>query len=200
MKTLTLTMSLLLLLAVAITVTAGDETKPAAKEGAEMMAEGQMPEMGAPEELKEMAHMIGDWTVSGKMRMDPATEEWTEYTGTTSYEWISDGAALMSTYKAEMFGMPFVGNSIETYDRETKMWQTTWVDNMAARQSMYTGSMVGEDKMVFTGEDKMMGDTFKTRITIANMTDTAFDWMLEHSMDGGATWIKFMDATYTKKM
>lgn len=202
MRTLSLTLSLLLLFAVAITVTAGDKEghgDKAAKD-AQMMAEGEMPPMGPPEELKEMAHMVGEWAVTGKMRMDPESEDWTDYEGTTTYEWIADGAALMSTYRAEMFGMPFVGNSIETYDRETGMWQTTWLDNMAARQSTYTGKMVGEDKMVFKGEDKMGGQTFLTRITIANMSNATFDWMLEHSMDGGATWIKFMDATYTKKM
>lgn len=198
MKKLFLTLTLLLLCAAL--VSAEDKTNQAAKEGGEMFGEQEMPPMGPPEELKEMSFMIGEWNVKGKMRTDPTSDVWSEYAGVATYEWVANGAALMSTYESEMFGMAFIGHSVETYDRETKQWQVTWFDSMSGRQSMYTGNMVGDDKMVVKGEDKMAGMTFKTRITVHNMTEKSYDWMLEHSMDGGATWATFMDAHYTKKM
>jgi len=200
MKLFTLMLTLLLL-TVGMAVADGEKTghEGHQHEGAQMMSEGEMPEMGPPEELKELSFMVGDWKVEGKMRMDPTSEEWTPYTATCSYEWFADGAALMSTFKGEMFGMPMVGHSIENYDRETGQWQVTWIDNMMARQSNYTGGMEG-DKMVITGQDLMEGQVFGTRITVFNMSEKSFDWKMEHSMDDGKTWATFMQATYTKKM
>jgi hypothetical protein len=158
----------------------------------------EMPPMGPPEEIKEMAHLTGTWTVAGKMRMEP-TSEWIDYSGTTEYKWICDGVALMGTFQSQMFGMPFMGTSIETYDREMKQWQTTWIDNWGARQSTYLGTKA-DGKIVYNGDDVMQGMKFKTRITVSNLADTSFDWMMEHSMDGGATWYVAMQGKYTKKM
>lgn len=192
MKTVAILMSLMLLVAGVAIVIAQDH------EGHDHGTAQEMPPMGPPEEIKAMAHMVGTWESAGKMRMDLTTEDWINYTGTTEYKWICDGAALMSTYKSQMMGMAYVGTSIETYDRETKMYQTTWIDNMSARQSTYLGKK-SDGKVVFLGEDIMQGMTFKSRVTLSNMTDTSYNFLMEHSMDGGKTWAIGMDATYTKK-
>lgn len=184
-------MSLMLLCAGVAMVVAQDTKAPAE-------AAMEMPPMGPTDEIKAMGHLVGTWETTGKMRMDP-TSEWIDYSGTSEYQWIAGGSALMSTFTSTMFGMPFIGHSVETYDRETKQYQTMWVDNMGARQSLYLGTMV-DGKLVFMGEDTMGGMTFKTRTTISNMKETSYDFMMEHSMDGGKTWFVGMDGKYTKKM
>lgn len=118
-----------------------------------------------------------------------------------TYSYICDGAALQCVYAGDpmMPGMPaFSGMMLQAYDRETKMWQATWVDNMAGRISIYTGPSGGET-IVLTGEDKMGGQTWLSRMTILNQTPTSYDWKMESSMDGGTTWVTSGTATYTKR-
>lgn len=188
----------LLLVAVAVGAMADDSTKAEGMPGHEGM--GEMPPMGAPPEMKELAFLEGDWAVVGKMKMMPTQSDWTDYTGSCEYGYIADGAAMYSEYIAaeEIMGMRFIGLSLMTYDRETKTWQVTWVDNMGARQTMYTGTR-DKNGTVSTGTDHWGGQTMLTRITTWDETATSFKWKMEHSSDDGKTWRKNMEATYTKK-
>lgn len=158
----------------------------------------QMPPMGPPEQMKEMAALEGTWDAVMKYKMDPSQEKWDESEGTCTFKYILGGCAMQSVYNSQMMGMPFEGISIHTYDRETEQWQVSWLDNMAARQSMYQGNMT-EDRIVLTGEDLWKGLKYLSRITTYNMTDTSYDWMMEMSTDDGKTWSTTMMATYTKR-
>jgi len=161
-------------------------------------SEQPMPAMGAPEQMQECNSLIGVWDVASKMKMDMSSEEWTDFEATATYRMILDGSAVEMTYEGPMMGMLFKGMGIQTFDRETGLWQMTWTDNMTARTSLYTGKREGE-KMVMTGEDKYGGMTYLSRITSFNEKPESFDWMMENSMDGGNTWITTGKATYTKR-
>lgn len=188
----------LLLVGFAVGAMADDSTKAEGMPGHEGM--GEMPPMGAPPEMKELDFLEGDWTVAGKMKMDQGQPDWTDYTGTCTYKYIADGAAMYSKYVADepMMGMMYVGIGIQTYDRERKEWQFNWLDNMSGRQVMYTGTRV-ENGTVSTGSDLWGGQTMDTRVTTWDEAPTSFEWKMEHSMDGGKSWWESMVATYTKK-
>jgi len=156
----------------------------------------EMPPMGPPPELKELEALVGDWDVEGRFKMGPEAE-WQPTEAVVTYSMTVGGAALQMDYKSTFAGMDFVGHSLMTYDRETKMWQSTWVDNMAARISLYTGTM-GDDKMVLLGMDMFQGQPLRVRMTTYNMSDTLFNWMMESSVDG-ENWTTGMEATYTKR-
>jgi len=164
-----------------------------AQEGAD-----EMPPMGAPEQMKECATLVGTWDCASKMKMDMNSDEWMETEAVATYRMILDGCALEMTYEGPMMGMPFKGIGIQTFDRETGLWQMTWTDNMMARTSLYTGKREG-DKLVMTGEDMYQGETYQSRITTYNETPDSYDWMMENSMDGGKTWITTGKATYTRR-
>lgn len=164
---------------------------------AEKKAEAEMPPMGAPEEMKHLAFLVGDWKVASKWRMDYKSEEWTESEATCNYAYILDGCAMQFTYKGDIQGMPFMGMGVQTYDRETKKWQTTWLDNMAARSTLYTGDRK-EGTTVFYGDDIYAGMKMMSRMTTWDETETSFKWKMEQSMDGGKTWMVGGEATYTK--
>lgn len=167
-------------------------------------AEGmQMPEMGAPKEMKELAFLEGAWDVAShfNMSMDGKTEQWVDGKAVATYSYMLDGAAMQCTYNGDpmMPGMPaFKGFMQQAWDRESKQWQATWADNMSGRISLYTGPH-DSTQTVLQGEDKMMGMTWLTKITAYNQTPTKFDWKMEASMDGGKTWITSGTAVYTKK-
>lgn len=159
-----------------------------------------MPPMGPPEEMKMCAGLVGTWDCVMKMHMsmDPSDTSWMETKGVATYKYILGGAAVEMTFESMMMGQKFSGLGWECYDRETKMWQMTWMDNMSARVSLYTGTKT-KDGMSVSGEDKMMGKTYLSRISTFNETPTAFDWKGEQSMDGGKTWMVWATAKYTKR-
>jgi len=158
-----------------------------------------MPPMGPPEELKQVAYLVGTWDCAMKMKAEMTSDKMSDSKGSATYAYILEGAAITMAFDGEaMPGMKFKGYGIQTWDRENKCWQMTWTDNMSARTSLYTGQHTG-DQTVFQGEDQMMGMKYLSRISSFNEKPTSFDWKMEMSMDGGKTWMVMGTATYTKR-
>jgi len=187
-----------LLVAVGILVSLFALNLQAVAQGTDSAKAQGMPQMGPPEEMKQVAYLVGAWDFTMKMKMNPADTFWMDSKGTAKYELIYGGAALMATVEEPMMGMPFVGGTLMCYDRETKKWQTTWIDNMSARISIYTGTH-SPTGSVFQGEEMMMGKSYLGRMTTSNQTPTSFDWKGDMSMDGGKTWTTWGTAKYTKR-
>jgi len=156
-----------------------------------------MPPMGPPEEMKQLEAMNGEYTVKFFFKMNPMDEEWIETEATAVLSSVVGGGAQQMIFEGQMMGMPFSGLGLTSYDRETKKWQTTWVDSMGARISMYTGD-VEEGRIVVTGKDMAQGGTFHSRLTTYNITDTGYDWKYEMSMDG-TNYMEGAKAVYTRK-
>jgi hypothetical protein len=166
-----------------------------------VLAQGEedaMPEMGPPKQMKDLAPLNGVFDVEMKYKMDPSAADWTTSNGLATVKYVLDGAAQQMDWQGEMMGQKFNGLGFTTYDRETKMWQNSWMDNMAGRMTMSSGEM-SDGKMVFSGSDMMQGMKMHFRQTTYNITDKGFDWKYEMSMDGGETYITSMTATYKKR-
>jgi len=187
MKTLFCVLSALLLIGAA--VVAGDS--------AEKEMSGEMPPMGPPPEMKELATMVGTWDVKGRMRMDP-NADWMDDEGVSISRYVCGGAALLMEYSGPMMGMTYEGIGLMTYDRENSEWQTTWTDNMEARTVLYTGQKK-DGKTVLVGEGKFNGATYLARTTTYEVTEQNYKWQMENSMDGGESWYTSMEATYTRR-
>lgn len=181
----------LLVLAMVVLMT----TIASAQESTMPVGEG-MPNFGPPEEMQQMAVMVGDWHYAGQMKMSPEAD-WTNHEAEVSYSLVCGGAALQMTFTGMMMGMEMQGLSLVTFDRETKMWQQIWVDNFAARMSMYTGTFK-DGKWSMGGEDLMDGQKMFTRTTTYDITDKEFKWIMENSMDG-ENWFISMRGVYIKK-
>ena len=161
-------------------------------------SEGGMPPIGPPAEMKQLEGMNGEYTVKFMYKMDPMSEEWLETDATAVLSTVAGGAAQQMLFEGEMMGMLFQGVGLTTYDRATQKWQSTWVDSMGARISMYTGDFE-DGTMVVTGQDiGPDGNKFHSRLTNYNMTDAGFDWKYEMSMDG-TNYLEAAKATYRKK-
>ena len=184
-------LAVMLLAVMVVSVAAQDSTKSSAS--------AQMPPMGAPDQMKEMAYMVGEWDVKGELFLDPASNYSMSFTAKATFEYALDSAALIMHYQSSMMGMPrYLGMSITTYDREKQQWQDVWMDNMSARMAMMTGQETG-DMRVMEGKDTYQGKEMLSRQTSSNITKTSYDWKLEQPLDQGKTWRTIMTATYTKK-
>ncbi len=154
---------------------------------------------GPPEELKLAAYLVGTWDFTARMRMTPTDSNWMSSSGTAKYEYVVGGAALMMTVNQPMMGWTMQSGSFLCYDRQSKMWQLAYVDNMSAHLSTYTGTRTA-DGWVYQGTGRQMGTVaMLDRVTILNESPTSYDWKLEMSSDNGATWSVFATAKYTKQ-
>lgn len=168
-----------------------EDKKPAMQQG--------MPEMGVPKEMAAMTGMAGKWSMDMKFKMSPTDTAWTKSTGDVEWTSMLGGAMMQMHCTSQMMGMPFEGLGCWNYDRETKMWQSSWIDNMSARTEYSTGNTDKDGKIVMRGESMMMGQKFQVRQTTTIVSPTKHEWMYEMSNDGGKTWMTMMMATYTKK-
>ncbi len=157
-----------------------------------------MPPMGPPEEMKQMAFLVGTWDYTMKMKMNPADTNWMDTKGTATYEMAYGGAAIRSTIEQQLMGQSFIGGDLTSYDRDAKKWQSVWIDNMGAKLTMFNGTKTA-DGMVLEGQELMNGMPTITRMTSYNMTPTTYDWKGEVSMDNGKTWMTWGTAKYIKR-
>lgn len=165
---------------------------------AQQEGEGQgMPPMGPPEELKTLGFLQGQWDVAVRVKMDPAGE-WADSKATSSVTPILEGCGQRMTFDGTMMGMPFKGEETVTYNRESKQFESIWIDSMSAHMAMTTGGWEG-DKFIMSGKDVMMGQPYLMRSTMTKASDDEVHWDMEMSLDDGKTWFTNMKMVYTKK-
>ena len=108
---------------------------------------------------KLMASHTGAWKVKTTFWMAPGGEP-TNSDATANGEMILGGRYLMTKFSGNMMGMPFEGMSMEGYDNATKMFNSTWIDNMGTGVMFMTGKYDESAKqIVYTGKavDPMSG-------------------------------------------
>ena len=168
----------------------GEESKPD-----DMM---DMP-MGAPEQMKELAYLEGDWQVDMQWQNMEDPSKWDEVRATCTYKYVLDGCAMECEFLSkDMMGLPFEGYQLMTFDRDRNKWQTIWLDTMGGKISFYTGERK-DGKITMAGEEMWQGQEYLSRMTVFNETPTRFEWLMDNSYDGGKTWQTMGKAVYTKK-
>jgi hypothetical protein len=173
-----------------------------------MMA--QMMELAKPgENHKMLAGLVGTWTYTVKMWMNPADPtKAEEYTGVATRKSILDGHyfTLEVSGKMKMPGpdgkpkdMDFKGMSIEAYNNVSKKFEATWCDNMGTAIFMSQGTYDPATKTcTYTGEMEMIpGMKQKVRETV-KYTD-ADHHLFEWYEDRGGQEAKTMEIAYTRK-
>jgi hypothetical protein len=144
--------------------------------------EGGMPPMGAPEEMKSVDFLLGEWTVDLAYRMSPEAE-WVESKGSAHVETELEGCVQTMHYEGEIMGMGFTGKDTLTYNRERSRFESFWIDSMSAHASTAQGNWEG-DLLIMTGKDMQMGQEYYQRTTTKKVSDDEVSFIMEMSMDG----------------
>lgn len=152
----------------------------------------------APEEMKQLAFLVGNWNVQLQYRTDITGDEWLESTAGTTFYYAVRGSVLQMEYTGQVGNLMMYGLSAYCYDRETDRWQYSWIDNIGCRVSVFEGDYQG-DSLTFVGEGSYAGMKSLSRISHLNLTPTGFDWTLEQSPDSGQTWQLLQKAKFTKR-
>jgi hypothetical protein len=153
MKTRSTTVAFLLTLSLAPGLALAQSDKPAAAPGMDMAAMAKAATPGEPH--KHLQHMVGDWTYTTKMWMAPGQPPM-ESKGTMHAESLLGGRYVRSTYKGQMMGQPFEGQSTDGYDNTTGKFVSAWVDNMGTGIMNSTGSCDADCKVLTMLSEPML--------------------------------------------
>ena len=137
---------------------------------------------------REFDFWIGEWDVFGKNGQKG---------GDSKISLILDSCIILEEWTGTS---GYTGKSYNTYNRTTKQWQQTWVDNKGGSTEFLRGH--GEkDKIVFYA-DKVLapdGKSFMRRLTFYRLSDDKVRQHGERSDDGGKEWTTEYDLEYRRK-
>ncbi len=159
------------------------------------------------ENHKMLADLVGTWSYTVKMYMDPTSKP-TESTGTAVRTAVMDGRYVTGDYSGKfkmpgadgkMMEMAFKGMSMDGYDNVKKKFVSGWVDNMGTGILLIEGTYDAATKtFTYTGDYEMMpGMKSKVREVI-KMPDTSH-MSMEYYEDRGQGETKSMEINYTRK-
>lgn len=173
---------------------------------AEMMAKMmELAKMG--ENHKLLAGLVGTWSYTVKMWMDPKGHP-SESTGTAVRKAMMDGRFVTGEYSGKfkmpgadgkMKDMNFKGMSLDGYDNVKQKFVSTWVDNMGTGIMLSEGAYdVATKTFTFMGEyEAIPGMKCRVREVI-KLADQDHQSM-EYYEDRGQGETKSMEINYTRK-
>jgi hypothetical protein len=144
------------------------------------------PKACAGPEHRQFDFWIGEWEVAtpkgapaGRNRIEP----------------ILGGCALRESWTGAKGGS---GNSYNAYDRQSRRWHQTWVDDDGL--VLLLDGVFADGKMVLSGETRdSSGAPVLNRITWQQTAPGAVRQLWETSRDGGRTWSVAFDGRYRKR-
>ena len=145
----------------------------------------QLPVYGCDSpESKQFDFWIGEWeaTYAGGKSRNRITK-------------IMDGCVILEEFRGAP-GTKLDGHSVSTFDRATKTWKQTWVDNTASYLD-FTGGLV-DGRMTLAREAGPEGKRFRQRMVFDNVKPDSFKWLWQRSDDNGATWKTNWEIDYAR--
>lgn len=155
----------------------------------------QAPEKPKPgPEHQALARFAGQWKGSGTMKESPfgpgGPMTWTE-----QCNWFEGGFSLVCESKGTGPMGSMKGLSILGFNADEKTYTFYGIDN-AGWAGRATGTKQGE-MWTYQNEEKMGGQSFKTRYVIKETSPTAHTFKWEISTDG-SSWTTVMEGQATK--
>ena len=96
---------------------------------------------------KMMAKSAGEWKAEVTQYMDPGKPPMKSQASVHN-EMILGGRYLTTHYNGSMMGMPFEGLGTIGYDNGTKMYNSTWIDNMGTGILSMQGTASADGKTI----------------------------------------------------
>lgn len=140
-------------------------------------------------ESRQLDFWLGTWELS-------YVEDGKRGTSRNQVTRILDGCAVLEEFLGGS-GTQLEGKSFSTFDRATRTWKQTWVDNTASYLD-FTGGMV-DGKMILTREAVQKdGRKFHQRMVFQDIKTNSLKWLWQKSEDGGKTWKTQWDIDYKR--
>lgn len=129
-------------------------------------------------ESKQLDFWIGEWDLS-YVNNGAAGKSRNRITKTL------DGCVIMEEFTGAP-GTKLDGRSHSTFDRMTRRWKQTWVDNTGSYLD-FTGGL-RDGHMSFAREAENTSGKFHQRMIWQDVKRDSLKWLWQRSDDGGRTW------------
>lgn len=147
-------------------------------------------------EHKRLGFFVGKWRSEGELKPGPMGPGG-KFSGTDTCEWFEGGFSVVCRSEGQMPSGPSRSLGILGYNAEEKVYTYYGVDNTAMTMvSVPKGTLKG-DTWTYTDEGTMGGQSFKTRVTIKQLSPTSQSFLMEMQGPEGK-WMPVMESRGTK--
>ena len=108
---------------------------------------------------------------------------------------VLDGCAVLEEFSGAP-GTKLDGRSYSTFDRATRQWKQTWVDNTGTYLDFAGGTSDGQ--VYFAREAERQGKRFRQRMVFQDVKPDSLTWRWQRSDDGGTTWVTQWEISYRR--
>jgi hypothetical protein len=154
---------------------------------------GQKSPCGSDPLYRQFDFWIGDWEVYGIKG---------KKAGDSKISLILDSCIILEEWASagSQGGMVYKGKSFNTYNKRTRQWQQTWVDNVGGSTEYLQGSL-HDNKMVFlTAPFQFKNDTTAIRrLSFFNLGQDKVRQLGEITKDNGKSWATEYDLEYRRR-
>ena len=140
--------------------------------------------------------MVGTWkTVTKDFMTNPQNPTITE--GSAKFELALGGRFLRQTYRSTFEGRPFEGEGLTGFDKSTKKYVGSWIDNMGTGIMNTVGEFDAATKtMTETSEMSSPMGPMKVKLVTQHKSDNEFVFTMYMTSPQGE--MKSMEITYTR--
>ena len=151
----------------------------------------QPPQYGCDSpESKQLDFWVGEWDLTYKSGNQEGRSR-------NRISKTLDGCVILEEFNGPP-GTQLVGRSHSTFDRATKRWKQTWVDNTGAYLDFDTGGPLPDGRMHFAREAGPAGKRFRQRMVWDEVKADSMKWLWQRSDDGGASWKTTWEIEYRR--
>lgn len=162
--------------------------------GSEVAAQGAQAKPGP--EHQRLGFFVGRWATEGELKPGPMGPGG-KFTGSDTCEWFEGGFSVICRSEGRMPSGPSKSLGILGYSPEEKVYTYYGVDNTAMTMVSVPKGTVKGDTWTFTDEGAMGGESFKTRVTIKQLSPTSQSFLMEMQGPDGK-WVPVMESRGTK--
>ena len=148
-------------------------------------------------EHKRLGYFVGRWTTEGEMKPSPMGAGG-KISSTDDCAWFEGGFAVVCHSEGKTPMGPSKSIAIMGYSTEEKTYTYYGVDNSNMSMTTVPHGTVEGDTWTYTDESQMGGQKVKSRVTIKELSPTAYTFMLEIQGPDGK-WAPMIEAKSTKK-
>ena len=161
------------------------------------IAAAQAPAAATPgPEHQRLGYFVGNWTSEGEMKPGP-TGPGGKVTTTDTCEWFEGRFAVICRSEGKTPMGPSKSIGIMTYSSEEKVYTYYGIDNSSMGMASVPKGTIQGDTWTYTDEMMMGGTKVKSRVTIKELSPTAYTFTMEAQGPDGK-WVPLMETRNTK--
>ena len=164
--------------------------------GAQFVA-AQTPQAAKPgPEHARLGYFVGKWNAEGEMKPGPMGPGG-KFTASDTCEWFEGRFSVVCRSEGKMPTGPSKSIGILGYNPEEKVYTYYGVDNTNMTMASVPKGTVQGKTWTYTDEGTMGGQKFKSRVTIKELSPTAYTFTMEMQGPDGK-WATLMESKNTK--